>query len=199
MDVAADAARWGASSGVDALEWVPRWGGESPPAESYSRVTDAGRFRVLQPFAMAVLDDLERAFAVERHELNGLSGGTADHVDLERVVRLVPVDRAAGRLTVGLTSFPGVLLRFGEHTDLVLPPCGCDACDDLVQDLREALRFHVEALVAGGFAERGTADGAAWHRFVAHSGLSSGSTTADAAWPGPHQAYDNEWVAWPRR
>lgn len=115
-------------------------------------------------------------------------------------MRLTPVGRAAGALSVGLTSFPGVLLRFGGHTDLVLPVCGCDACDDLVQDLRGMLRFHVEALVSGGFAERGSADGSTGYRFVAQSGSSSGSTTADAAvWPGDHREYDHEWAAWTRR
>ncbi|WP_022888728.1 DUF6226 family protein [Agromyces italicus] len=199
MDVAADAARWGASSGIDELEWVSRWGVESPPTESYSRVTDAERYRVLQPFALAVLDDLERVFDVERDELTGLSGGTADHVDLERVVRLVPADPASGPLTVGLTSLPGLLLRFGEHTDLVLPRCGCDACDELVQELRDALRFRVEALVTGRFAESGAADGSAWHRFVTETGSSAGSSSPDAAGPGPHPVYDHEWSAWRRR
>lgn len=195
---AVDPARWGAVSGIDALEWPSRWADE-PPTEAYSRVTDAERYRVLHPFALAVLDDLEREFAVERQELDVLRGGAAEHIAVDRVVRLVPADPAAGSLTVGLTRFPGLLLRFGEHTDVPLPVCGCDACDESVQELRDRLRFHVEALVTGGFAERGRADGSSRQRFATDAGSSGGQTFAAGAGPGPHPVYDHAWAAWPLR
>lgn len=194
---AVDPARWGAASGIDALDWPRRWP-EQPPTEAYSRVTGAERYRVLHGFALAVLDDLEREFVVERQELDGLDGPVADRVGFERVVRLVPADPAAGSLTVGLTRFPGLLLRFGEHTELPLPFCGCDACDDLVQDLRGELRFHVEALVTGGFAERGRADGTRWRRFATEGGSSGGSWSGGMEGPGPHPVYDHAWAPWPR-
>lgn len=203
MDASADPPRWGAASDVDALEWRSRWRGE-PPAEAYSRVSDAERYRVLHAFASAVVDDLEREFAVERQELDGLAGGTADHVEFDRVLRLVPGDPAAAPLVVGLTRFPGVLLRFGEQTDVVLPHCGCDACDELVQDLRDEARFHIDALVLGGFAEGVSADGAQWHRFVTSRGSMSGTTPADGARaPGVARtsgvARTRDWRAWRHR
>jgi hypothetical protein len=190
------ARRRGAASGIDELEWVRRWDG-SPPPESYSQVTDPERYAVLRPFALALLDDLETEFDVTREESPDLSGGAAEHVDWVDAVRLRPAHPAAAALTVAFTSFPGVLVRFGRATDLVLPFCGCDACDDLVQDLADDLRFHVEAVVRGGFSE--------WHgtkgsgeRFEVDGWGSKGSFVPTDG-PPPDPGYRHEWVAWPSR
>ncbi|WP_308797422.1 DUF6226 family protein [Agromyces silvae] len=190
------ARRRGEASGIDALEWAPRWT-DSPDADAYSRVTDPERFRVLQPFVLAVLADLEAEFNVRREPAGTFSGGAAEHVRWSDPVRLVPADAKAAPLTVAFTSFPGVLVRFGEATDVVLPFCGCDACDDLVQHLVEDLRFHVEALVTGGFAEWHDAKGAG-HRFAVGAwGTNSSFTPSDD--PPTISPFRHDWAPWPLR
>lgn len=190
------ARRRGAASGIDALEWAPRWP-DSPPDDAYSRVTDPERFRVLQPFVLALLDDLDAEFDVRREPAGAISGGAAEQVHWSDPVRLIPSDPQAAALTVAFTSFPGVLVRFGEATDLVLPFCGCDACDDLVQHLVEDLRFHVEALVTGGFAEWHDSKGAG-HRFAVGAwGTTSSFTPADD--PPAAVSFRHTWGRWPLR
>lgn len=187
------ARRRGAASGIDDLRWSPRWA-DGPEPDAYSRVTDPERFAVLQPFARALLDDLEREFAVRRDAPATIEGGAADLVNWTAPVRLVPLDADAAPLTIAFTSFPGVLVRFGRATDVVLPFCGCDACDDLVQELVEDLRFRVEALVTGGFSEWHGSKGSGEKFEVAGWGSSSSFAPADA--PAPDREYRHDWSAW---
>lgn len=190
------ARRRGATSGIDDLEWSRRWAG-SPPDDAYSQVTDPERYAVLRPFALAVLDDLEAEFDVRRESPDEVSGGAAEHVSWSEPVRLRPAAPGAATLTVAFTTFPGVIVRFGEATDLVLPFCGCDACDDLVQDLAEDLRFHVEALVTGGFSEWHGSKGSG-ERFEVPGWGSKGSFVPTDDLP-PDRGYRYEWEAWPTK
>lgn len=178
----------GASSGVDDLAVEPaRWGADGPPTEAYSRVGDAERYRPLHAFALALADDLEAEFDVERHEPTP-DPWLAEGVQVVRAVRLRPRTDDAAPITFGLTSFPGLVIGCGEFTRLTLPACGCDACDEHVADLVGSAREHVVAVVSGGFAE---ASGG-WVSFRTERWSSAGGGQEPF---GPRLA----WAAWPRR
>jgi hypothetical protein len=164
---------------------VGRWGSEGPPDEAYSRVTDPERFAPLVPAADALVERLVATYAVE----------------LERATRAVRLQPALGApLTVGITDFPGVVLRFGHWCGTHQPMCGCDACDETPDEAIEEMTDVVRAVVEGHFTEE-----------LAESprGLSH-STDGGHAWSALDEAEflrlagiappgRNEWPAWPRR
>lgn len=128
-----------------------RWGREGPPAEAYSRLTDVERFRPLHDVAEALMVEMEQRFDIAR-----TTATTPDPYDgsLATVLRLEPAHARASALEVVLTSFPGLLLRFGREGGARVPTCGCDACDETLEDCVEELRRYVDAVVAGSFGER---------------------------------------------
>ena len=183
--------RRGAASGVDDLPAEPRrWGIDSdgPPQEAYSRVGDAERYRPLHAFALALADDLEAEFDVERDDEPSLDEWLTEGVDVVSAIRLRPRADDAAPITIGLTSFPGLVIACGEFTRLPSPFCGCDACDEHVADSIASVREHVDAVVSGGFAE---ASGG-WVSFRTERGSSEG---------GGQEPYGarRAWAAWPRR
>ena len=129
------------------------WGPEGPPEEAYSRVTNPERYQPLHAAATELLDRLEREFAVDR-----LEGHDADEdwsgVTLARPpIRLVPRDPQAAPITVAFTDFPGLYLKPGSWRSELFPNCGCDACDEMPDELIEKMIGMVEAVVSGGFRE----------------------------------------------
>ncbi|MFB9308467.1 hypothetical protein BJY17_002066 [Agromyces hippuratus] len=181
--------RRGASSGVDELPVEPpRWGAHGPPQEAYSRVGDTERYRPLHAFALALADDLEAEFDVERDVEPPVEPWLSEGVEVVRAVRLRPRADDAAPIVIGLTSFPGLVIGCGEFTRLPSPFCGCDACDEHVDDSVASVREHVDAVVTGGFAE---ASGG-WASFRTERGSSEGGGPGPF---GPHRA----WAAWPRR
>lgn len=125
---------------------------EPPPPEAYGRVTHAERYRVLHAVARAVLDDLTKTFAVERRD-----HPTADPSGRDTscpATRLTPVPPDAGPLTVTFTAFPGLRIGLGQWHAIILPTCGCDACDEDPAELVRVLHDAVDALVHGNFEER---------------------------------------------
>jgi hypothetical protein len=64
---------------------------------------------------------------------------------------LPPANRAGGAavpIAVELTAFPGVIVWVGGR-DFPFPVCGCDACDEDVEQLAEQMEHLVEAVVEG--------------------------------------------------
>lgn len=47
-----------------------------------------------------------------------------------------------------------MLLSGGSALQLAAPSCGCDACDERLEDAAQELADFATALVDGGFAER---------------------------------------------
>jgi Family of unknown function (DUF6226) len=125
---------------------------EEPVPEAYSRVTNAERFRPLHRMALDKLGQLESTFAVERRDTE-----TPDleiKVQLTRPsVQLVPRDLSAAPVVVSFTDFPGLYVRCGRWFLNAFPSCGCDACDEGLED--ESRRFGelIENVVAGRFSE----------------------------------------------
>lgn len=137
-----------------------RWTG-APPEDAYGRVTDPGRFSRLHAIAGELLDELTERFDVAREtalEPDPHSDAPAP------VVRLRPRDPAAAPLTIVFTGFPGLVVRLGRTDDTAhLPVCGCDACDESVEDCAEELRRFAVAVTSGAYGERLVRDGGWWH------------------------------------
>lgn len=125
-----------------------------PRPDSFSsRVSDPGRFRVLQVAAEEILDGLAESYIVDRRESKEPVGPTPG-TEVVRTVRLMPRSPAAGPLSVAFTDFPGIVLRLGRWFVEPLPDCGCDDCAEDPAALVENLRILVSAHVEGGLWER---------------------------------------------
>ncbi|MET8147348.1 DUF6226 family protein [Actinoplanes sp. NPDC049668] len=123
------------------------------PNRYTTRVTDPGRYHVVQEAAEALLDELTEGYVVGRREGKEPVGTEAD-AEIARTIRLIPRSPAAGPLSIALTEFPGVVLRLGRWFYEPLPECGCDDCDEDPEELVTALRRLVAAHVEGGLWER---------------------------------------------
>lgn len=153
-----------------------RWGPAGPPEEAYSRVTDPQRYAPLHAIARDVLADLQRRFDVTAHASSELDpNGTTQAA----VTTLEPSDPASSPLSVVFTAFPGLVVGFGRTQRAHIPVCGCDACDETVEECASSLREIVEAVATGSFGERivNDSDGS-WHETwrATDTGSQSGRT-----------------------
>jgi hypothetical protein len=179
-----------------------RWGSEGPPTESYSRVTDPDRYTVLHATGREVLDELVRRYDVVRET----SSAADPHGKAAApVITLIPSDSASSPLAIVFDAFPGLTVRIGRDDEAHLPTCGCDACDETVEECVEKLRQYLEAVVAGSFGERLVHEDGWWHEHWYQA--------SDAAWSGRQPVprsqlnalraglKDGElhWAPWPER
>ena len=67
--------------------------------------------------------------------------------------RLVPASPTAAPLTIVISDFPQVKVLAGAAGNERFPQCGCDACDEDVEELAEMLERYVFSVVNGGFQE----------------------------------------------
>ena len=105
-------------------------------------------------------------------------------------------------LVVAFTDFPGLQLRFGRWHTPSHPVCGCDACDEQVDELLEQLHDDVDAVVHGRFTEELTRGPGPVLRHTVTSGDGHSSSEghldrARARTLGPPGRHD--WRPWPRR
>jgi len=119
------------------IPYGERWGMDSPPEETYSVVSHPERFAPLLEVAKAL-----RAHLLETYDVT------------EDGDRLTPADLAAAPLEIELTDFPGVRVRAGFAGSMGAPGCGCDACDEGLEESAEELERYVFAVVAGRYQER---------------------------------------------
>jgi hypothetical protein len=117
----------------------------------YERVTNPERFASLHQTARDLVTDLGQRFdvAVEPVEPEG------DSLRSEALsaVRVSPRNEGAA-VTITLTGFPGLYVRFGaKHTE-TFPRCGCDACGEQPDEVADDLRKKVESVAHGRFSER---------------------------------------------
>jgi hypothetical protein len=103
------------------IPYGDRWEGVPADDLPYSVATHPERFAPLHEVARALAEALP-----EPHRAGG---------------RGVPID-------IELTDFPGVMIRVGDR-GFSFPDCGCDACDDDVEQVVSAMEELVEAVVAG--------------------------------------------------
>lgn len=139
-----------------------RWGPAGPPDEAYSRVTDPQRYAPLHAIARDVLDDLQRRFDVTAHSSSELDPNKTAQAP---VTTLVPTNPNSSPLSVTFTAFPGLFISFGRTMREPIPVCGCDACDETLEECGEFLRDLVETVVTGSFGERIVHDSeGVWHQ-----------------------------------
>jgi hypothetical protein len=163
----------------------------TPPDDAYGRVTDAERYGALQSSADALVDSLSRRFVLEVVRTPELDPSLWRDYRLTRVARLEPAGGGAP-ITIGWTDFPGLAVWFGNWTEERYPQCGCDACDEDVDDLRDLLARQVESVTSGVFAE--TLERSGWRSwaFIDSSGRTldtrrrsrpfSNTTRGESAW-----------------
>jgi hypothetical protein len=153
-----------------------RWGLAGPPEEAYGRVTNPERFAPLHAIARELLDDLRQRFDVTADASSELDpNGTTQ----APVTRLVPASERCSPLAVTFTAFPGLIVRAGPRVRFVIPPCGCDACDETLDDAVRELHECMDAITSGRVGERIVRrDGAWWHQtwHRTETGSASGST-----------------------
>jgi hypothetical protein len=97
-------------------------------------------------------------------------------------------------------------VRFGHTQREPIPECGCDACDEAVDDCAQLLREIVNAVTSGEFGERivHAADGS-WHETwrATELGSRSGRTLVTAvealALRQKLGSDDARWAPWPLR
>ncbi|RIJ69435.1 hypothetical protein D1871_22165 [Nakamurella silvestris] len=189
----------------DVIPYGRRWGGESPPEDTYSVETHPARFAPVVPVALALIDYLTAAFEVEKREGPGHAGDFLRDYGLSRIVRLTPQDPAAAPLTFGFTDPPTVYVHAGLLQDFIFPICGCDACDEDIDHLIGELERTVFAVVEGRYAEQADRKSSG-HTFFTEEGEegSGGWTTTE---PSPRltaavaalRDSGGRWKAWPRR
>ncbi|MET0199122.1 hypothetical protein CH289_05990 [Rhodococcus sp. RS1C4] len=117
--------------------------------EAYGRVTNPERFAPLVTAAKEFADDVATRFDVDVTRVAGDAGS-----QVVEAVHFVPAQDDQAPLIVSFTSFPGVLLDVGASQRIALPACGCDACEEDVENLIGHLNRYLSALVSGQFYER---------------------------------------------
>lgn len=127
---------------------------ENPPQEAYGRVTNPQRFAPLIPVAEELISDLERRFEVTVTREQAAPRRASSNVRTIESIRLTPPDPDQAPLTITTTSFPGLYLDVGAWQHIALPACGCDACDEQVDDAVEDLVNYCTALAEGKLFER---------------------------------------------
>ena len=133
---------------------------------AYGRVTNPERFATLHDAVHELVASLRQRFDVLVVPMEPEGDDPCPKV--LSTVRVSPRNDGAS-VTISLTSFPGLYVRFGaKHTER-FPDCGCDACNEQIEELAENLREKVLAVAAGRFSET---DGG--YAFVFEHGEQSG-------------------------
>ncbi|MDR7110376.1 hypothetical protein J2X03_000232 [Microbacterium trichothecenolyticum] len=139
------------------IAYGERWGGESPPHDTYSVTSNLERFAPLHDVADALITWLEQSFDVTVEDSPEAAADLARvPADAVRAVRVRPADDAASPLTFVFTSFPGIHLHAGFLVDAYFPVCGCDACDEIWESTADEMDQTVFSVVEGGLSERFT-------------------------------------------
>lgn len=163
-----------------------------PPESAYSRVTDAARYRVVHERARAWAQVLAEHLDAGVTEQDGDPTDRADPTSPARTLRvavqrpgtlpLLLVER--GSPQDGGDPLPVLAVAVGEPATevVVVPDCGCDACDSGSADLLEAVDDAIAQVVSGPFvALRGRGWHAEWHPDAQSSGHEAGAAVTDHA------------------
>jgi Family of unknown function (DUF6226) len=190
------------------IDYGVRWGGGSPPEDTYSVTAHPERFAPLHAVAEALVAHLAATYRVEVSDDSSHAGGDLplSKMEVVRVVRLVPDDPGAAAMTVILTSFPSVLVRAGLLHVFRYPICGCDACDEDWASLADELERYVFAVTAGEYREFVLYDPELWVGYSIRPGghgRESSRATASSEEIARIEALARElperWAPWPRR
>jgi len=152
---------------------------------------------MLHSAGQALVDRLCEEFLVEQLEGIHYDESLSDDVDTERLVRLVPAAEGAAPITIILSRFPGLLVRFGQWHVEPYPACGCDACAEDPSELVDKLHEHVNDLVTGQFNETIAKGRKTWLSFQFRTG--SGSMLLEKEEPPLPRGADRHWQPWSLR
>jgi hypothetical protein len=153
----------------------------------YERVTNPERFAPLHQGAATLVADLVREFDVSVEEVEPEPGhGRATGLS---ATRLTPREGGAP-VSITLTAFPGLFVRFGERHAEYFQQCGCDACDEQPDVLLADLRRKLLTVAAGRFREV-----PGGHEFKYEDGWESGRDPSNTESEAPTRDY----VPWSRR
>ena len=179
-------------------------GSAEPPADAYGRMSDPTRYAELHTFAASLTQQL-----VERYDAQLSHLSVPDPAGREPdapALQVVPSRPDGAVLTLVLTQLPGIEVRLDGRTWLLLPHCGCDACDETTDECLDQLRNLVTATVDGTIGERLTRLDGEWsHERWAQSNAArwSSRTPVTRAWLSELQTAfpgdETAWEAWPRR
>ena len=129
------------------------WGPGGPPEEAYSRVTDADRFSPLHDWTLEAVARLQSEYDVALED-RGVSDTELEQATLARpILKLTPAQDSCAPVTIALTDFPGLAVRFGHWATDWFPSCGCDACDEMPEGEFERFAKLLDDVVAGRFRE----------------------------------------------
>lgn len=131
------------------IEHGSRWPGEAP-ATAYGTTSNPERFEPLHQIAVALIDYLVRSFAVRTSESSAYARTLVpEPPEFVRLVRLAAESGHRTSLTMVFTAFPGIAVYAGTKYVEAFPACGCDACDDSVDDVVDRLQSCVLDLAGG--------------------------------------------------
>lgn len=159
------------------IDYGRRWGTGHPRDDTYSVTAHPERFAPLLEVARALVDHIADAYDVDIADTGPLPGyleaaeiGSAQYP--VAVTRFTPRGADAAPLTFVETAYPFVAVMAGAAGLEQFPQCGCDACDEDVEEMAERMEQFVFAVTGGRFQETlsHTAVTAAWaNDDVAHS------------------------------
>lgn len=157
----------------------PTWAFQGPPEEAYSRSTDPHRFQPLHPFAWKVIRQIQDVFGITHFSADDPVPSNEALGEIREVIGLAPLHPLCAAITIGFTSFPGLVVHCGHWMVDRFPSCGCDACGETADS--EAFRFEdtLLAVIQGSFRERVVLPviGFAWYQSdLQIEGSRSGST-----------------------
>jgi hypothetical protein len=160
---------------------APRPARQSPAGEEYSRLLDPGKYETIQQRCRAWITALcDAGVATTRS-----APGELDHLGHVETVELTPTAPGAVPAFVHFTGdhLPGVVLALGIPTAIitVIPPCGCDACDDGSEPLLDEVDNVFTSIALGDAAVEHTATS---RRVRLIGGGASGSAPHDDLIPG---------------
>lgn len=137
------------------IAYGSRWGGGSPPDDTYSVISNPERFAPLHVVTDALIEWLAATYDVTVEDDLALAAELMHpQPDVVRAVRVAPRDDASAALVLVFTAFPGVILHAGLLHDFGFPSCGCDACDEIWAPCADELEGTVARVVAGDYTER---------------------------------------------
>jgi Family of unknown function (DUF6226) len=148
-------------TGADTPGWPDPHPDRNPPEEEYSRVSDPGKYRILDARVDAWVQVLAEAGVAATHQVPAQSWIAAPRppAELRRVRQVTPVRPGGLTLLFATTLVDGT--PFGLDVATVsgggrpvfldpVPDCGCDACDSGSADLLGTLDGWVLRVARGG-------------------------------------------------
>ena len=194
------------------INYGDRWGGGSPPTDTYSVDTHPERFAPLHVVADALIHHLQHEYIVQvSDDLSCAADLLRPGRGAVRAVRIIPAVKDAAAMTFVFTDYPGFVVHAGLMHDFPYPVCGCEACDETWDAAADDLERTVLAVASGRYREeiRPRHD-SSWISFDLTDPDGSGeqggasisaddSSTLDAASARLTSLPDGTWASWPRR